>query len=478
MSILESLQPTRVFKYFEEIATIPHGSGNCSAIAKYCTDFAEKHSLRYVRDDADNVIIYKPATKGYENADTVILQGHLDMVLQKTSDCSIDLEKEGLDIYIDGDYIKARGTTLGADNGIAVAMILAILESDNIPHPPIEALFTSDEEIGMVGALALDMGLLSGKKLINIDSEEEDILTVSCAGGSDFSITAPLKRKKAKGTKVKVSLKGLKGGHSGIEIHKGRVNANILMGRLINTLKDDIDFEILSVSGGDKGNAIPLMSNLIAVTNTPDQFVSKVTDCLNTVKTEISAREPDFDFDILVEDENEYDVIGIKKELIFLMSCAPNGVLKMSAEIEGLVETSLNLGILNTDDDNLFMLFSLRSNKDSAMKYLEKKLETLCSFVDCEINKGGHYPPWEFRSNSDLQSLYKKVYAEKQGKDIKVEAIHAGLECGVLASGKQGLDCISVGPNLFDVHTTQERLSISSTARVYELILEVLKQCK
>ncbi len=478
MAILENLQPTRVFKYFEEIAAIPHGSGNCCAIAKYCIDFAEKHSLKYVRDDADNVIIYKPATKGYEDADTVILQGHLDMVIQKTPDCKIDLEKEGLELYVDGDYVKAKGTTLGADNGIALAMVLAILESNDIPHPPIEALFTSDEEIGMVGALALDMNLLSGKKLINIDSEEDDILTVSCAGGSDFSITAPLNRKKAKGTKVRVSLKGLKGGHSGIEIHKGRVNANILMGRLINTLKDEIDFEILSVCGGDKGNAIPLMSTLRAVTNSPEQFVSKVKNCLDTVKKEICAREPDFNFEVLVEEEKEYDVIGIKKEVIFLLSCAPNGVLKMSAEIEGLVETSLNLGILNTDDNNLFMLFSLRSNKKSAMEYLERKLTTLCSFVDCEIYKGGYYPPWELKSNSPLQSLYKKVYAEKQGKDIKIEAIHAGLECGVLASGKQGLECISVGPNLYDVHTTKERLSILSTARVYDLILEVLKQCK
>ena len=478
MAVLENLQPKRVFKYFEEIAAIPHGSGNCSAIAKYCTDFAEKHSLKYVCDDADNVIIYKPATKGYEYADTVILQGHLDMVLQKTPDCKIDLEKERLDIYVDGDFVKARGTTLGADNGIALAMVLAILESDDIPHPAIEALFTSDEEIGMVGALALDMGLLSGKKLINIDSEEEDVLTVSCAGGSDFSITAPLKRKKAKGTKVKVCLKGLKGGHSGIEIHKGRVNANILMGRLINTLNSETDFEILSVCGGDKGNAIPLMSTLCAVTNTPDEFSSLVKTCLDTVKTEISAREPDFDYEIIIEEEKEYDVIGIKKELIFLLACAPNGVLKMSAEIEGLVETSLNLGILNTDDDNLFMLFSLRSNKKSAMTYIEKKLTALCTFIECEIETGGHYPPWEFRSNSELQELCKKVYVEKQGKDISVEAIHAGLECGVLASGKKDLDCISVGPNLYDVHTTQERLSISSTARVYELVLEILKRCK
>ncbi len=478
MVILEKLQPVGVFKYFEEITSIPHGSGNCSDIAKYCTDFAEKHSLRYVRDDADNVIIYKPATKGYENADTVILQGHLDMVLQKTSDCRIDPEKEGLDIYIDGDYVKARGTTLGADNGIAIAMILAILESDNIPHPPIEALFTSNEEIGMVGALALDMGLLSGKKLINIDSEEEDILTVSCAGGSDFSITAPLNRKKAEGTLVQVCLKGLKGGHSGVEIHKGRVNANILLGRLINTLQSETDFEILSVCGGDKGNAIPFMSTLSVVTSTPDQFVSLVEKCLDTVKTEISAREPNFDYEILVEDEKEHDVIGIKKELIFLLACAPNGVLKMSAEIDGLVETSLNLGIFNTDEDNLFMLFSLRSNKESALKYLEKKLTALCTFIECVIETGGHYPPWEFKSNSQLQDLCKKVYAHKQGKEIKVEAIHAGLECGVLASGIKGLDCISIGPNLYDVHTTQERLSISSTARVYDLILEMLKQSK
>lgn len=478
MDILKGLKPERVFEYFEQICDIPHGSGNMDAIARYCTDFAKKHSLRFVCDKANNVIIYKDATEGYENAQPVILQGHLDMVCQKTEDCKIDFEKDGLSLHIDGDFVKAHGTTLGADNGIAVAMILAILESADIPHPALEAVFTTDEEIGMIGALALDMNLLKGKKLINIDSEDEDILTVSCAGGSDFSITAPLCRKKANGTAVRVTLKGLLGGHSGIEIGSGRVNANILMGRLLNSLQSEVGFDILSVSGGDKGNAIPLLSTLLAVTGAPSVYVEKATAILETIKKEISAREPDFDFEISVENTAVFDVIGIKKELVFLLSCAPNGVLKMSAEIDGLVETSLNLGIVNTDADNLYMLFTLRSNKKSAMAYLEKKLTALCSFIDCEIKTGGHYPPWEFKKDSALQTLYKKVYTEQYGKAPKVEAIHAGLECGVLSAGKEGLDCISIGPALYDVHTVSERLSISSTERVYKLVLEILKNSK
>ncbi|MBQ8606407.1 MAG: aminoacyl-histidine dipeptidase [Clostridia bacterium] len=477
MSVLENLQPERVFYYFEKLCAIPHGSGNMEKISEFCLDFAKAHSLCAVRDSANNVIIFKGASEGYENAEPVILQGHLDMVCQKRADCNIDFEKDGLSLYIDGDFVKAHGTTLGADNGIAVAMTLAILESKDISHPPIEAVFTTDEEVGMDGALALDMSLLSGNKLINLDSEDEDILTVSCAGGSDFSITAPLCRKKASGTPVTVTLGGLRGGHSGIEIASGRVNSNILTGRLLNTLQSEIDFEIVSVCGGDKGNAIPLLSSLTVLTEDADGFINKVKLCLETVKKEISAREPGFEFETAAGEYGVYDVIGIKKELIFLLSCAPNGVLKMSAEIEGLVETSLNLGIVSTDKESLYMLFTLRSNKRSALAYLEKKLTALCTFIDCEIKTGGHYPPWEFKENSELQELYKEVYRDLYGKEPRVEAIHAGLECGVLSSGKDGLDCISIGPELYDVHTVSERLSIPSTERIYKLVLEILKRC-
>ena len=475
MSVTNGLQPQKVFEYFEKLAAIPRGSGDMDKIARFLTDFAKNHGLRSIRDGANNVIIFKDGTAGYENSDAVILQGHTDMVCQKTDDCTIDFEKDGLKLYTDGDFLKAEGTTLGADNGIAAAMILAILEDDGLSHPPIEAVFTSDEEIGMVGALALDTAPLNGKMLINVDSEDEDILTVSCAGGSDVKITAPLKRKKCRGSEVAVRLFGLKGGHSGIEIASGRVNANILSGRLLNTLCDVADFEILSVSGGDKGNAIPLAGTLKVVTDEPEAFAKKVCECLDTVKAEIFAREPEFDYSVQIGKADEYDVIGIKKELIFLLACAPNGVLKMSAEIEGLVETSLNLGILDTDNENLTMFFSLRSNKSTALCYLEKKLKALCTFIECDIECSGHYPPWEFKADSKLQEIYKSAFLEQYGKAPKVEAIHAGLECGVFCGKLKDLDCISIGPQLYDVHTVNERLSISSTERVYNLIVNILK---
>lgn len=257
MAKLDSLKPLNVFKYFEEICNIPHGSENMDAISEYCVKFAENHSLKYIRDDANNVIIFKSATDGYENAEPVILQGHLDMVCQKTEESNIDFMKDGLDLYVDGDFVKAHGTTLGADNGIAVAMILAILESDEISHPEIQAVFTTDEEIGMVGAGKLDMSVLTAKKMINLDAEEDDAITVSCAGGSDFKAVIPVNRVKQTGTKITVTLKGLKGGHSGVEIDKGRVNADVLAGRFLNHMSNIADFDIIAINGGDKGNAIP-----------------------------------------------------------------------------------------------------------------------------------------------------------------------------------------------------------------------------
>lgn len=476
--MLENLEPKRVFKYFEDICSIPHGSGDMERIADYCVKFAKSHSLDYVRDEANNVIIYKNATAGYENAEPIILQGHLDMVCQKLEDRNIDFENDGLQIFVDGDFVKAHGTTLGADNGIAVAMVLAILESDEYKHPRIEAVFTTDEEIGMVGATKLDMSLLSARKMINIDSEEQNAVTVSCAGGSDFKVTMPINRVNKSGTEITVIFKGLKGGHSGIEIDKGRVNANILTGRFLNYMANAHDFDIISIDGGDKGNAIPNLCKIRLCVNDAKNFVNKAEEYLEVIKNEIQERERDFAPVIIVGENAEFDVLDIelKKNIIYALLCAPNGIIEMSASIAGLVETSLNLGILATGEENITMLFALRSNKKSAHIALEDKLKAFFGAIPCTIEASGHYPPWEFKENSELQNLYKSVFAEKMGYEPEIVAIHAGLECGTFYSAIEGLDCISIGPDLFDVHTVNEKMSISSVEKIFNVLVAILEK--
>ncbi len=478
MGKLSWVKPERVFKYFEEICSVPRGSGDMKKIADYCVDFAEKNSLKYFRDKADNVVIFKNASKGYENSETVILQGHLDMVCQKTAEKEIDFLCDGIDVSVDGDFVKANGTTLGADNGIAVAMVLAILESDSISHPAIEAVLTTDEEIGMVGALQLDMDVLKGKRMINLDAEEDGILTVSCAGGSDFLMTCPVKRKTEKGTDLTACFKGLKGGHSGVGIDDGRVNADILAGRFLNYVKNE-DFEIISIDGGDKGNAIPNACRMHLLVKNPHTFREKACEYLETVKKEISYREPDFEYSLDFSGEKELSVLekSSKEKIISALVLAPNGVAEMSKEIEGLVETSLNLGILKTDEEKITLHFTLRSNKKSALLFLEEKLTAFSGLFGFNSETFGHYPPWEFKENSALQEIYKKCFVEQNGYEPKFEAIHAGLECGVFSSGIENLDCIALGPELHEVHTVNEKLSVSSTERTYELLLKILEKC-
>lgn len=470
----------RVFEHFKAICEIPHGSGNMEKIADFCVDFANKNNLKVVRDKANNVIIYKNATKGYEDADTVILQGHLDMVCQKDSDCSINFETDGIEAFVQDGFIKAKGTTLGADNGIAVSYILAILESDDIPHPALEAVFTTDEEIGMVGALALDASVLSGKKMINLDSENEDVLTVSCAGGTEFIMEIPLQRKTCSGTKVEVNLGGLQGGHSGVEINAGRQNANVLAGRFLNHMQSVVDFELVSINGGDKSNAITPACNIEICTKEPEKFVMAANACLNVMKAEIQSREPNFVPTVLTFDKKRYACFDkrLKDKIIFLLAVAPNGVVEMSADIEGLVETSLNLGILKTNDHGIYLDFSVRSNKQSAMEAVLQKLRTLSTCVPCSAYTTGFYPPWEYKENSALQKLYTECYKDLFKKEPKVEAIHAGLECGVFCSKIADLECIAIGPALYEIHTVKERLDIASAERIFELVLNILEKCK
>ncbi len=477
---MTNLTPERVFYYFKQISDVPRGSGNCSGMARYCKNFAVNHNLKYVKDDADNVIIFKNGTPGYENSEPVILQGHTDMVCQKTEEATTDFINRGIELFIDGDFLKAKGTTLGADNGIAVAMILAILESDNIPHPPIEAVFTSDEEIGLIGAGELDMSILRAKKMINLDSEEDDTVTVSCAGGCHFLAKASVNYQEKNGTKITITFKGLKGGHSGVEINNNRVNADTLAGRFLNHVKKFCDFDIININGGDKDNAIPNKCVIELCVDDIDWFVKAAEEYLNVIKAEISDRENGFTFTFDKGEKASYKVLtdDMKEKLIFALTCVPNGVLEMSADIEGLVQTSLNLGILKIENDVLSLHFGLRSNKKTGLSFLIEKLTAFFNAINWKSETNGHYPPWEYNENSQLREIYKNAYKDYFGKEPKVEAIHAGLECGVFADAIDGIDCISIGPALYDVHTVNEKLSISSTENVYNVLLKILEKLK
>ena len=474
---ISELEPKSVFGYFEELTKIPRGSGDMEKVSSYCVEFAEKNGLFCVRDSANNVIIKKPASEGYESHEPIILQGHLDMVCQKDAGVTIDFLKDGIEAFVDGDFIRAKGTTLGADNGIAVAMLLSILADKTLSHPPIEAVFTTDEEIGMIGASALSVEHLSGKRMMNLDSEDPSVVTVSCAGGSDFKICVPLEFQTVQKPAIMVSVKGLLGGHSGVEIDKGRVNANLLMGRVLNHLNKTVSFDLIRLNGGDKANAIPNSATAMIAAEDVNAVKKGLSAYKEVLSKELLSREPSFSLEFEEFAGDTFDVVSDenKETLISMLVLAPNGVLTMSAEIENLVETSLNLGVLNMDKQEATLLFALRSNKTSALLALDEKLTSFAKLFPCTCESGGFYPPWEYNENAKLKTLYQEKFCEKFGFTPEAYAIHAGLECGVFASKIPGFDCISVGPDMKDIHTTNERLSISSSKALYELILEILK---
>lgn len=467
--VTKGLKPERVFYYFEKLSAIPHGSGNTDKISDYCMEVAAALGLSAEKDKWNNVIIRKAASKGYEDHPTVILQGHLDMVCEKDADCTIDFTKDGLDLALDGDFLYAKGTTLGGDDGIAIAMVLAILEDKTLVHPPIEALFTTDEETGMYGAEGLDASALRGKLLLNIDSEEEGILTVSCAGGARAAIELPLTRGNVHMPCYKVTLGGLIGGHSGVEIGTGRQNANVMLGKFLATLP--FAYRILDIGGGMKDNAIPRES--VAAVACEGDLRAAAEDFVKANRT-----EADPDLAITVEPtgaQSGFDAESSQRIAAFLAT-VPNGVQKMSTDIAGLVQTSLNLGILKIEEDRLVSTFAVRSSVGSEKAEL---LDELCSVAESyggSFSSHGHYPAWEYRKDSPLRDTMVHVYKRMYGTAPQVVAIHAGLECGLFAGKIDGLDAVSFGPNLYDIHTSRERLSISSTERTYTYLCEILKE--
>lgn len=461
-----------VIRFFEEFSKIPHGSGNTALIADYLVEFAKSRGLEYRRDEADNVVIRKAATPGYENRPAVIFQGHLDMVAEKKPGAAIDMEKEGLTLYRDGDFLKAKDTTLGGDDGVALAYALAVLDSEDIPHPDFEAIFTSDEEIGLLGAVALDASDIKGRLLINIDSDAEGIFTVGCAGGMRSDMVMPLLRTNSHDDSYRVKVSGFKGGHSGVEIDKGRVNANKALIEIISAIGD---ISIKDIRGGNADNAIPRECECIFACHYDH------TELIKRLCEEIRVKYGEIEPDITVEVEKvDCATAGISVEgsraLVAMLSELPTGIIAMSEDIPGLVETSLNMGILKLTPTTAEVSFSVRSAKGQKKRELGDKLSAIAAKYGATYSERGEYPAWEFKKESHLCDVMKSVYEDMYGKSPEVVIIHAGLECGILSEKIEGLDCVSIGPDNFDIHTTEERLSLSSLARVWEFLKRVLKE--
>ncbi len=482
MNSLDSLQPATVFSYFRDLCNIPHGSGNTGMISEYCVGFAKEHGLWYRQDEMGNVIIRKPATSGRENDKGIIIQGHLDMVAVKEPDSNHDFGKDPLELVVDGDYLYAKGTSLGGDDGIAVAYALALLASDTISHPQIEAIFTVDEEIGLLGASGLDMTDITGSYLLNIDSEEEGVLLVSCAGGLSGNISLPVRRTKSSGTLVKVCVDGLLGGHSGVEIDRERCNAIQLMGRLLFDLHQQFDFELVSMDGGEKDNAIAKYceAELVIYSEKVREFNELVDNLEEIYLNEYRASDSGLRIDVTVgeavSDKECIDGVSLEK-IIFLLRQLPYGVMHRSVEIEGLVETSMNQGVLKLEEssDALELTVSVRSSVNTRKAELSDKLCYLVEFLGGTYETEGEYPAWPYRSNSELRPKMSEIYAKMFGRELKVEAIHAGLECGILLEKKPELDAVSFGPDILDIHTTKERLCISSVERMWRYLVEVVE---
>lgn len=482
MEILQNIKPFNVFKYFEEISRIPRGSGNEQGISDYLVSFAKQNGLEVIQDEALNIIIKKPATKGYENAPAVIIQGHTDMVCEKNADTNHDFMKDPLKLVVKDGYVCAEGTTLGADNGIAVAYAMALLVDEEAQHPALEILLTSDEETGMTGAMAINKDHLSGKLLINLDSEEEGYLLVSCAGGIRSESKMKIEWVKNSNSKCyRIKVRGLKGGHSGMDINKQRGNANKIMGRILKSLVGSIEFDLVEINGGSKNNAIPREGDIVLsiAENNIEELVSSINKWNETIQKELEAQ--DSLVSITIEEAGLPVEVFSKestKNVIELLYLYPNGVNTMSTVIDDLTESSTNLGIVTTTKDAVIYDSAIRSSIFSLREEIELRVKTITELLGGVFTTNAGYPEWQYRSNSPLREICQKVYKDMIGKDAIIFAIHAGVECGLFKERLGDLDMISFGPDMHDVHTPDERLSIESTEKVWNYLLEVLKNIK
>ena len=464
--MLENLEPKNVFHFFEELTRIPHESGNMAAVSGWTADFARKRGLRYRQDELGNVVIWKDASPGYEDHPAVILQGHLDMVCVKDPGVEHDFRSDPLKLVLDGDWLKAGGTTLGGDDGAAVACMMAVLDDDAIPHPPLEAVFTVDEEIGLLGAAGLDCSDLKGRMLINLDSEEEGVFTVGCAGGARCDLERALPVEDASGDVCTFSISGLPGGHSGAEIHKNIPNANRVLAECLRRLPEA---RLVSLHGGEQDNAIPNQAQAVFVlpAGQADSVIGKIGGALGKASYSFTSAGRTV--------QNALSAADTRKAVELILA-APNGVQAMEPDLPGQVKTSLNLGILRLKDGALRLTWSVRSSVEAEKEELVQKLQALADGFGASLSRRGDYPAWAYQPDSALRDVMVRVYREQTGRDPVVMTIHAGLECGLFSEKLPGLDAVSTGPDLRDIHTPRERMSVSSVQRTWKFLLAVLAE--
>lgn len=476
MRKLENLKPERVFYYFEELSKIPRASGNEKQVSDFLVNFGKSLGYKTYQDEHYNVIITRPASEGYENHPGIILQGHMDMVCEKEKGNNHDFTKDPIDLVIDGNNLRANGTTLGGDNGIAIAMSMAILEDKNIKCGQIEMLATTSEETDLGGAMALAPGLLTGKLLINIDSEDEGVVTVGSAGGVNMDVTIPVTKQKINGKFIyDIEISGLQGGHSGVEINQKRENANKILGKFLNTLATKNTYEIANIEGGSKDNAIPREAKTIIVSN--EDISKNITQILDAVKEKYKATEPNIHTDVKMEKDKEILVISSANQKAYLETITnlPTGVNTWMKEYPEIVESSDNLAIIRTKDTSIVIVMSLRSSEPKVLVELQDKIKDVLSKNNLTYELLAGYPEWRYKEKSLLRDKALDIYKKMYHKDMVVEVIHAGLECGAILHNYPNLDCISVGPNLKDVHTPQEHLEIDSTERVYDYVVALIE---
>ena len=480
--LVNELSPKEVFFYFEELSKIPRGSGNTVAVGDYCLEFAKQHNLKARKDAAGNVVIFKEGSKGYEEKDAVILQGHLDMVCEKETGCEIDMSRESIRLCTDGEKLWADGTTLGADDGIAVAYVLAILASDTIAHPPIQAVLTNDEEIGMLGARDLDTEGLTAKRLINLDSESEGIIYVSCAGGVRANCRVPVSFEACNKETASVfdfAVSGLEGGHSGIEIHKGHTNAIKLLASILIEAAQCTEIRLIDLNGGGKDNVIPKEANakLLVKAAEKEKFLACMEENIVLWMQAIQEAEPNAKLELKessAEVNKALDPVSTENAL-FALQMSPDGVYKMSRDIEGMVQTSLNLGMASLETDSLVYGYLIRSNTAAYKELLIKRVETFVSHLSGSVETRSDYPAWEYKKDSELREICISSFLKVYGYEPEVTSIHAGLECGILSGKLPRVDMISFGPTLKGVHTPDECMDVASAKRTWEYLLEILK---
>lgn len=482
MGVLGNLEPKQVFEYFEALSMVPRRTFRNDKIGEFCVQFAIEHGLEYVQDEVGNVIIYKKGTPGYEDSEPVIMQGHMDMVANKVPGTDHDFDTEPLELFVDGNFVGAKNTTLGADDGIALAYTMAVLASDDIPHPPIEAVFTVDEEIGMGGADAFDASMLKGKKFFNIDGEEDGVLTVGCAGGTVVDIDIPVSRRERTGVKVTIKADGYLGGHSGNDIQKQRGNAHKDMGRLLYSLSKRIDFSLFSVNGGGAANVIAqyCTAEVVMSADRAEYFVARLGEAVETLKSEYGDSEPNLSITAEIGEEDTYSVFNWETtiNMIWFLYGAIDGVQTMDRQIEGAVESSLNTGIVTTDESSVTVRYQARSSIESKRDEMVQRLSLWAEIVGGHLKVDSAYPAWPYNPESKLRPLMIEVYEKMYGEEPVVNMVHGGLEGGIMMGKNPELDIVSFGPNIFNVHTPEERLDIASTQKYWDYLKAVLAECK